>query len=453
MEQDRMGRIAAMERLMEEVEAVRAAGGNWVDLPALETLATYYESPDWMEDYDADGRGEVPRDMKRGVLSQDGLWELLCDAHEVRKGSRKLLIDGREAFPEILRCIDAARESIHINMFIWRDDEIGNRLAAALLRAAERGVQVTLSIDRYGVVLEKSEECKRSFFHKTQTLSERVKSATLCLLYPMANTPRRVKDEETPLYRAVMSHPNIRVERDTFKADHSKFYVFDGETVILGGINVEDKENGADRQGRTYQDYMVRLDGKAYVEALQAVLRGEAATTGPDWYFAANVKGPRRVFGMEEAYLRLIREAREEVTVTMAYFSPLPQFVDALVAAAERGTRVTVLLPERANYQSDTNRRTAEVLMGRSGGRIRVLFSPKMLHTKLMANEHWVSFGSTNITKKAFGQLSELNVFFRRDTAVAQALMESVRREQALGHEAREVRYNRLLAWLEGFLV
>ena len=79
-----------------------------------------------------------------------------------------LLADGKAAFPEILRCIAGAKKSIYINMFIWRDDRIGNDIAQAVLEAAQRGVQVEISADRYGVVLEKSEECKRSFFHKRQ---------------------------------------------------------------------------------------------------------------------------------------------------------------------------------------------------------------------------------------------------------------------------------------------
>ena len=40
-----------------------------------------------------------------------------------------LLVDGKNAFPEILSCIESAQKSLVINMFIWRDDAIGNRLA------------------------------------------------------------------------------------------------------------------------------------------------------------------------------------------------------------------------------------------------------------------------------------------------------------------------------------
>lgn len=366
-----------------------------------------------------------------------------------------LLVDGKEAFPEILHCIGAARKSIFINMFIWRDDAIGNRIAAAVLAAAERGVQVDISVDRYGVVLEKAEECKRSFFHKRQTLTEKVKTAALGLLYPMPGAPKRARDEETALYRAVMSHPNIRVERNRFKADHSKFYIFDEEILILGGVNIEDKENGADLQGRIYQDYMVKMTGRECVEAFLAKReRGEDG--GEGYFFGVNVKEPQRRFEMERLYLGMIEGAKEELLITMAYFSPLPRFLEAIAAAHRRGAKVTVLVPERANFQSDTNRKTARKLLKMTNNGISVYFSPKMVHTKLVANEEWVSFGSTNITKKAFRQLDELNLFLPRGGETAQQLVASVRENHALSRAVtdwRDVSYNRILAWLEGFLV
>lgn len=43
--------------------------------------------------------------------------------------SATLLTDGKEAFPALLRAIDGAKESLTVNMFIWRDDTIGNRMA------------------------------------------------------------------------------------------------------------------------------------------------------------------------------------------------------------------------------------------------------------------------------------------------------------------------------------
>ena len=43
----------------------------------LEELLTYYDSPQWLADYEADERGQLPPDLKRGVLSQDGVYNLL----------------------------------------------------------------------------------------------------------------------------------------------------------------------------------------------------------------------------------------------------------------------------------------------------------------------------------------------------------------------------------------
>lgn len=368
----------------------------------------------------------------------------------------RLLTDGREAFPEILRCIDAAEESIRVNMFIWRDDTIGNRLAEALLNAADRGVKVEISVDRYGMVQELCEEIKRSFFHRRPTVVERCKIAVLQALYPMPGAEKHWIEVDSPVRRMLLSHPNVRVEKDLFKADHSKYYVFDNRLLILGGINIEDKENGADRQGRVYQDYMVRIDDPSAVKELLARMdRGVPSDTRR---FVANTKRtPTRRFEMREHYLSILREAEREIVITMAYFSPLREFTDAILEAEARGVRITVLIPAHANFQDDTNRKTVAYLLRHSHGGIRVLLSPKMVHTKLVANEKVISVGSANISKKAFRQLDELNLCVEnRPTPFTETLWRTVRENQELSHtasDASQVRYRRFRAWLEGFLV
>lgn len=47
-------------------------------------LQNYYESGQWLQDYDCDTQGELPTDMKRGVLSQDTLYDLLCEISQRR---------------------------------------------------------------------------------------------------------------------------------------------------------------------------------------------------------------------------------------------------------------------------------------------------------------------------------------------------------------------------------
>ena len=366
-----------------------------------------------------------------------------------------LLVDGKEAFPVILNAIDAATVSVRINMFIWRDDEIGNRLGEAVLRAADRGVKVHISVDRYGVVLEKTEECRRSFFHKKQTLAERIKIAILRGMYALNNTPKAQKDEETPLYRELLAHENVTVEKDVFKADHSKYYIIDGKTLILGGINVEDKENGVDMQGRAYQDYMVKIEGAEYVQAFLAKL-DEGKDAAETYFFGLNRKLTKR-FEMERLYLDMIEGAKERLLITMAYFSPLKKFEKAIIDAYQRGVAVSIMIPRCANFQDDSNRKTMRRLLKKTNNGIAVYLSPKMVHTKMMITERYISFGSTNITKKAFKQLDELNLFvFNQPCAFQSALMESVKENYALAERVNaytDISYNRFQALLEGMLV
>ena len=367
-----------------------------------------------------------------------------------------LLVNGKQAFPEIIRCIENARASVEINMFIWRDDQIGNRMAESVLTAADQGAKVYISVDRYGVVLEKCEEARRSFFHKKQTLTEKVKSGMLKRIYPENCRPGKVEDRYTELYTRLLAHPNIQVSADVFKADHSKYYIIDDEILFLGGINIEDKENGQDLCGRKYGDYMMKLLGKEYVAAFRQKLEtGENTLDGI--FFGINLKKPVRRFEMEQLYLDLIANAKTQLHITMAYFSPLPKFLDAILAAYQRGVSITVVVPQKANFQNDSNMRTIRKLLKASNGQIGVYLSPRMLHTKLIMNDTHISLGSTNITRKAFTQLNELNLFVRRgDSAFEKTLAASVCDDIGTARRVsryQEIRLNRLLAFLEGFLV
>ena len=57
---------------------------------AITTLSAYYGSDEWKQDYADDEAGLLPKDLKRGVLSEDGLWNLLSDWGELEKRLRSL---------------------------------------------------------------------------------------------------------------------------------------------------------------------------------------------------------------------------------------------------------------------------------------------------------------------------------------------------------------------------
>ena len=76
-------RVKLMEKAYSEIQVLRR--NHQIDLNdpeqriLLGLLVRYYESPLWLEDYTADEMGQFPKDMCRGVLSQDGLYDLITD--------------------------------------------------------------------------------------------------------------------------------------------------------------------------------------------------------------------------------------------------------------------------------------------------------------------------------------------------------------------------------------
>ena len=78
----RTDRISHYEEMMDRIlrtvdlDGVKPAVYEQI-LPELKELETYYTSPEWKEDYEADEAGLLPEGLKRGVLSQDGISDLL----------------------------------------------------------------------------------------------------------------------------------------------------------------------------------------------------------------------------------------------------------------------------------------------------------------------------------------------------------------------------------------
>lgn len=68
-------RIAHMEAVFDRLREAP-------DPVLLNELLDYYEGGQWLLDYQADERGELPPELKRGVLSQDGIWNLLEELSE-----------------------------------------------------------------------------------------------------------------------------------------------------------------------------------------------------------------------------------------------------------------------------------------------------------------------------------------------------------------------------------
>lgn len=81
---DRISRITNMEKKLDQALRATSMLEQAIEhfeaiIPDIEDLIAYYESDLWREDFEADEGGKLPADLKRGVLSEDGIYDLLTD--------------------------------------------------------------------------------------------------------------------------------------------------------------------------------------------------------------------------------------------------------------------------------------------------------------------------------------------------------------------------------------
>lgn len=98
---DIIARVQEMEQYMDEVSEAWRTGPDKIKEDSVlckkvKILIDYMNSGQWLADYEADERGELPKDMKRGVLSQDGLYNLICELEEYEMLENEKRIDSNE---------------------------------------------------------------------------------------------------------------------------------------------------------------------------------------------------------------------------------------------------------------------------------------------------------------------------------------------------------------------
>ncbi len=87
-------RLEPLPEILEQAsKALDELGGKWEDLIALDE---YMDSGQWLEDYEADERGEIDKELPRGVLSQDALYDTLQELQEVLRSIRRLARKSKE---------------------------------------------------------------------------------------------------------------------------------------------------------------------------------------------------------------------------------------------------------------------------------------------------------------------------------------------------------------------
>ena len=362
-----------------------------------------------------------------------------------------LMAGGKAAFARILQRIDEAERSILVRCFEWRDDETGEMVARGLLRAADRGVEIQILKDRVGMAYEHLEGSKQSFFHKRIGLIPRLQTWSLMTVYGRWGSLRQ---KPAPLADALLNHQMVTVNRHEKRFDHAKLYVFDDETVILGGMGI-----GDDFRHHNV-DFMVEISGGQAAARLADRYEGRAAFD-PERTFdyllhsfkgGGTNKGKRVALAKQR--LALIASAQKRLTIEMAYFGD-KACTTALVDAVKRGVFVTVLTAARANIIGDLNLWTCAQLLRRTGSpeNLRIVLHPRMVHGKAIVGDGaWVDIGSTNFTSPSHGGYEEVDLFCR-DAAFAKRV------EDAIEHDIRDgklaklpIRYRRPYVVVERML-
>lgn len=368
----------------------------------------------------------------------------------LRSGHRvQLLQGGQELFPAMVLAIDRSVREVRMETYIFYPDPAGEQVAAALVRAAQRGVAVYLVMDGVG----------------TPELPAEWRSRL-----DAAGVHWRIF---LPLGRLGLLIPS------RWRRLHRKLCVVDGHVAFCGGINVlddwYDPNHGALSAPRL--DFAVRVTGplvRAVHEVtvqfwwrLQAGSKAREIDLPAAWHHleeavklalqaadvaaadrsAARGSGTRAALllrdnlrhrsRIERAYRKAIGEAREEIIIANAYFVPGRKLRQALIHAAQRGVRVRLLLQGRYEYfmQFHAVRMVYGVLLG-AGMEIHE-YSPSFLHAKVaVIDGHWTTIGSSNLDPLSLLLAREANVVVE-DVRFAQDLRERLLR--AMEHEGRRV--------------
>lgn len=339
-----------------------------------------------------------------------------------------LLENGADFFPALEQAIDGAAHEIFLETYIFEPDATGRAIAAALARAARRGVAVQVLVDGFGA---------RGF---ARTMRPALVEAGVAVL----------------VYRPELGF--FRLRRHRLRRLHRKLAVIDGRVAFVGGINIVD-DLRHDVPGRPRFDYAVRVEGPLTGAVLDAMhrlwrlvawahlrrrhphpLRAQAQLAPAGHMRAAflirdNLRHRRDI---EDAYLEAIAGARREVVIACAYFFPGRRFRQALVEAAGRGVEVTLLLQGVSDHpmQAYATRALYPFFLGCG---IRLFeYHHSYLHAKVaVIDGHWATVGSSNIDPFSLLLAREANVVVD-DAGFARRLRESLQRACIRG--ARELR-------------
>jgi cardiolipin synthase len=323
--------------------------------------------------------------------------------------------EGANFFPRIFADVEAARSSVHILMFGWREGEVGTQMADLLARKLADGVEVRVIVDAFG---------------------SRPNGAAEEMFTGLAEAGAQiVVNDVLPLDRDGL-YPDGRKldwrQDEVGRADHRKLYVIDGAIAWTGGAGIEDHfEDGG------FHDVMVRVTGDVVRQAQAAFLTSFRGHGGPlpgelARYFPAPAEPgatptalaqviPGGFVAASQAIREQIDGARRRLDVMNPYLTDR-DILERILAAARRGVRVRLVVSATSNNAQATAalRHRYDDLI-EAGVEIWEL-PGTVVHAKVVVADDVVSFGTVNLDAWALYRNSEIAMVTR--SAEAAALLE-----------------------------
>jgi cardiolipin synthase len=371
-----------------------------------------------------------------------------------------LLEDGPATYRSMLQAIRSARHHVHMEMYIFEDDEVGNEFVEAMAARRKAGVQVRLVYDAVGSI-----GTPRAFF-------ERIAAQGIEVIEFNPVTPGTVLTQGLALQRR----------------NHRKLTVVDGRVAFLGGINISGVNTPggmrAQRGGvsgsagesnrpfneQAWRDTQVRIEGPVVADFQKSFLRmwsrlgKQAPLEGKAYYPDASEAGPHLVRAVEGSpddganalYVTLIsaiQSAESNVRITMAYFVPHEALLAALKESAGRGVKVQLLLPSRTdNWVVLHAGRSYYSELLDAGVRIHER-NTRLLHSKTATvDDVWSTVGSTNLDWRSLVYndeinavvigpefASQMNAAFARDLANSTEITPASWRQRPIEDRLREI--------------
>lgn len=313
----------------------------------------------------------------------------LCDGNDV-----SLLRNGDEFFPLLIESVDKAEDRVWISSYIFSGKGIGGEIADALIRASERGADTRVIIDGVGA------------WYSMRSLARHLRGSKV-----------RLANFLPPRLLPPSFNVNLR--------NHRKIAVIDADLAFFGGLNLDDRHFVTQARTRhPHEDLHFRVRGPA-ANALAEVFARDwhmvtherlelTAASEPKGTVAARVieDGPDESMDrLAMTLLGLVSGARKHVRIMTPYFLPHRELIGALQAAAVRGVKVEILLPEKSNlvYVDWASRHQLWELL-KWGLRVRLKPAP-FIHSKLLTiDDDYVMGGSANMDPRSLRLNFEVGV-------------------------------------------